>query len=372
MNYYSVPSDFKFESIKRYAALNRQYEDNIAEVYGQLNNSENEFGTGRPSDQLPTIEYEQFREYLHCLKDQGIGFNYTFNTTCLSNREFTKEGQNKIISFLLRLVDAGVESITVCMPSLIELIRRIKLPLHIKGSTVSGVINGEKARAYRSLGIYRIVADESVNRDFEALEQLVQVFPQNVELIVNVICDMNCIYRPFHHNQMSHDYQYGNSSVRYYSHRCSMRRATSPENILKMNFIRPEDINCYERLGIHHFKIQGRQAALKGDILRTVEAYMRKSFEGDLLDLLDCFLPTNSFRIKIDNKRLDGFIKPFLQSEFCKRNCTECNYCKTFCKQRLAYEEIEAVNRLAIDFYQNTDEFGRDLKDWRIEPRGYK
>ena len=365
MNYFSIPSDFKFETIQHYTLLNQKYEDTISEVYGQLNNADNEFGSGRPSDQLPVVEYEHFKEYVALIKKYGIGFNYTMNTTCLSNQEFTKEGQRKIITFLKRLVDAGVESITVCMPSLIELITQMKLPLRIKGSTVGGVINAEKAIEYLAIGASRIVADESVNRDFETLKKIIQVYPQDLELIVNVICDMNCIYRPFHHNQMSHDYEYRAASVQYYSHRCNMRRTKVPENILKMNFIRPEDMTYYERIGVHHFKIQGRQAVLKGDILRTVEAYMKKNYEGDLLDLLDCFSPTNSFRVRIDNKQLNKFIDPFLQAGFCKRNCVECNYCKIFCQQHLPYREIEYINQLAMDFYNDMDEYRQNINEWR-------
>ncbi len=363
MNYFSIPTDFQIETIDRYAALNQKYEDKIMEVYGQINSEENEFGSGRPSDQLPALKMPQLKKYISYLKKAGIHFNYTLNTTCLSNREFTREGQQAIISFLYRLIDAGVSSVTVCMPSLIEIIHDLKLPLQIKASTVSGVINCEKARAYRELGVSRLVTDESINRDFAVLRQIVPVFPENVELIVNVICDMNCIYRPFHHNQMSHDYQYQTKSASYYSHRCSMRRAQKPENILKMNFIRPEDLGCYEELGIHHYKIQGRQAIHNGDILKTTEAYMRKQYEGDLLTLLDCFSPTNSFRIKIDNKKLDGFLKPFLQDGFCRRDCSSCNYCQTFCQQYLPFEDIDRMNQMARNFYSGTDEFKMSLTE---------
>ncbi len=370
MNYYSIPSDFKVESVERYIKLNQRCEDKITEVYGQLNSTENIFGSGRTSNQLPEVTYNELKNYISLLSRNGFSFNYTFNASCLSNMEFTKDGQQKIITFLNRLIDAGVNSVTVCMPSLIELIHELNLPIRIKSSTVCGVTNGEKARAYRSLGVSRLVADESINRDFTALRQMVQVFPDDLELIVNVICDKNCIYRPFHHNQMSHDCKYLEKSTSYYSHRCSMHRAQTPENILKMNFIRPEDIIHYENVGIHHYKVQGRQAAEKGDILRTVEAYMMKSYEGDLLELLDCFLPTNSFRVKIDNKRLDGFLLPFLQDNFCQRDCKNCNYCLSFFKKFLPYDEIDHINQIANEFYKGTDEFSRDIMEWSNKING--
>ena len=37
-----------------------------------------------------------------------------------------------------------------------------------------------------------------------------------------------------------------------------------------------------------------RQAVMNGDPVRAAEAYLSKSFEGNLMDLLDMFAPTNS------------------------------------------------------------------------------
>lgn len=364
MNYYSIPSDFKIETIEKYAALNQEYHDRIAETYGQLNCKENIFGSGRASNDLPHVDCDQLKEYISYSKLHEIGFNYTLNTTCLSNREFTKDGQKKIINFLIKLVNLGVTAVTICLPSLIELVIRSHLPLHIKGSTVCGIINTEKAREFSRMGVERIVVDESINRDFDQLHRISQVFPNETELIVNVICDMNCVYRPFHHNQMSHDYHFEAKSVKYYSHRCSMRRAQKPENILKMNFIRPEDIPFYESVGINRYKIQGRQATLKGNIPKTVEAYLRKSYDGDLLNLLDCFFPTNSFRTEIYNRQLNDFLKPFLKPGFCVRDCENCNYCREYCIKNLPSQELENVNKRAIDFYNSMDEYNRDLEEW--------
>ncbi len=81
-----------------------------------------------------------------------------------------------------------------------------------------------------------------------------------------------------------------------------MKRCESPANLLRMAWIRPEDLKYYTAIGIHYFKIQGRQAALKGDIVKTVQCYMEQSFEGNLMELLDAFSPTNSFQVFIDNK----------------------------------------------------------------------
>lgn len=361
MSYYSVPADFREETIKKYVQLNKEYKDKVNETYGQLNCLDNFLGSGRSSDHIPYCDYKLLERYINIANQCGIGFNYVLNTTCLSNEEFNTEGIKKIITFLKSLINIGVNTITVCLPSLMELIVMSGLPLKIRASTVCNIINVEKAKAFLRLGANRIVADESINRDFTELKNINSACLGDLELIVNVICNKNCIYRPFHHNQMSHNLNFNKSSVSYYSHRCMMKRCEEADNLLKMNFIRPEDIHYYENIGIKQFKIQGRQAAIKGDIPKTVEAYFKRSYEGDLLDLLDCFYPTNSFRVQLDNKKLDKFIEPFYYKNVCKNNCVECNYCNSFLDNCVNIQKLHMVNKLSLDFYKSTDAFNNNI-----------
>ncbi len=361
MNKFSVPADFNVETLNAYNRLNEQYDDYIHETYGQLNFEKNILGSGRSADKLPYVNKKQLEKYISYSESKNIDFNYVLNTTCLSNQDFTRDGIKNIIKFLKYLHDVGVKSITVCLPSLIELIRESGLPFKIKASTVCSITNSDKARSYLSMNVDRIVVDESINRNFCELKNILHV-TSKVEMIVNVVCYKNCIYRPFHHNQMSHDYECNKSSANFYSHRCIMKRIEKPENILKMPFIRPEDLHYYEEIGIHYYKIQGRQAVAKGDIVKTVISYLNKSYEGDLLDLLDCFSPTNSFRVKIDNRKLDRFIEPFLDNNFCNDNCETCLYCNKYFNDNLSFDESMKVNKLAMKYYQSTDDYKQMIK----------
>lgn len=362
MSEYSVPADYKYETLRQYYELNMKYADKVSETYGQLNYPGNDFGSGRDSGHTPYCDLQMLEKYIEQSEQMGIQFNYLFNATCLSNKEFKERHIKYIISFLTMLYDIGVKTVTVCMPSIMELIALSGIPLSIRASTVCGIENAEKAKAFMSLGASRLVADESINRDFEKLKSINSVCSGGLELIVNVICNKNCIYRPFHHNQMSHDSLYGQSCVDYYSHRCILKRGEEPSNLLKMNFIRPEDIKYYESIGINRFKIQGRQAVIEGDIYKTVKAYFERRYDGDLLDLLDCFLPTNSFRIRLENRSLDKFLEPFYTKGICKNDCDKCNYCNHFIQKCLDIKELEEMNNLSrkcidsIDNFKNTIE----------------
>ncbi|MFZ5351520.1 MAG: U32 family peptidase [Bacillota bacterium] len=359
MKCFSIPSDFKKETIDIYYQMNEEYQNNkILETYGQLSSSENTIGSGRAADHIPLVTKRELEDFIKYSLSKDIQFNYTLNTTCLGNMEFDEKGMYRIIRFLEELYELGVSILTIALPSLIEIAKMSKYNFTIKASTVCNIINADKASSYKNLGVDRIVVDESINRDFDALKRIRDTFGEKVELIVNVVCYKNCIYRMFHHNQMSHDMYTEKKSVTYYSHRCMQKRCETPSNLLRMNFIRPEDLTYYSDIGINYFKLQGRQAALKGDIVKCVKAYITENYEGNLLDLLDCFLPTNSFKAYIDNKELDDFIVPFVKhGSFCKNNCSSCRYCDNYAKEHFDIEKIEKLNSTAKLFYEHYEQY---------------
>ena len=368
MKYYSVPADFKTETLERYRELGDIYPDcKVIETYGQITIG-NFLGSGRAGDLIPEVDLDKLSTYVENSKKRGIDFNYTLNATCLSNREFTAAGIREITSFLNTVYEMGIDKITIAMPSLIELINLSKYKFEIKASTLCQVINVNKAISFKKLGVNRVVVDESINRDFNTLQSITKAFGSGVEIIVNVICNKNCIYRMFHQNQVSHDTSTEQKSSTYYSHRCIMKRTEDVSNLMRMNWIRPEDIKYYSDIGINNFKIQGRQAVVNGDIIKTVESYFKESFGGNLMELLDSFSPTNNFKIHMDNKKLDGFIKPFVNSgDFCKNDCDSCNYCNRYIQKRIDYQKTSDVFRLAGEFYSKFDDFINMVKDHNDE-----
>ena len=198
-----MPADFSVETLKLYKELNDFYKESskIYETYGQISIG-NMYGSGRANDLLPSVDDNLLANYVEASHRLGIGFNYTFNMTCLANREFTSEGMSELYDFLKKLNDIGVRSITVAMPSLIEFIQNTGLKFKIKASTVCMVNTPNKAGIYEKLGVNSIVLDESINRNFSLLKRIVERINIEVELITNVVCHQDCIYELFHHNQI--------------------------------------------------------------------------------------------------------------------------------------------------------------------------
>ena len=362
MNYFSISADFIKDSIYKISQLNRKYTDScIYETYGQMTIG-NLIGSGRANDLLPYADWRVLEQYVQELERNKIAFNYTLNSSCLGNIEFTSKGLQQICDFVKKCYQIGIKKFTVCLPSLIEIIQSLNLDIMIKGSTLCQINNVNKAIAYKKMGIKHIVVDENINRKFKTLHDINVVFDGKTELIVNVICYKNCIYEMFHHNQTSHDKNCNRRlpSTLFYSHKCVLQQTKSPSDFLRLCFIRPEDIPLYESINIHYFKIQGRQAVINGDILKTVESYMAKKFDGNLIELLNCFQKLNNFQVEINNAFLKDFIKPFYDNDnFCKDNCLNCDYCTNYINSIENLSKIKSMFSKAQEFYGLYNEFER-------------
>jgi collagenase-like PrtC family protease len=270
------------------------------------------------------------------------------------------------MNFLEKLYDIGIRSLTIALPSIMQIVTHMKQDFKIKASVICQITNANKALFYKDMGIERIVADESINRDFEKLRKIRNTFGEKVEVIVNPVCNKNCTYRMFHYNQISSDSVKVTStaSSNYYVHRCLLRRYSSVGNLLRIAFIRPEDIKYYTAIGINYFKLQGRDTLHQGDICRAVEYYCKESYDGNLMELIDIFGANSSFNVNIDNKKLDGFLKPFFEIKgHCKDDCDNCHYCDTYARKCIDVKTAQKVYNDAKKFYSQYDEFNRILSE---------
>jgi collagenase-like PrtC family protease len=362
MKYFGMPADFKKETIDAYDNLNKNYSNcKVGETYGQVTIG-NQIESGRPLNLLPSNDFAQLKEYFDYSKSKNIEFNYTINAPHMNNKEFTKEGVSRIMDLLDAIYAIGIRWLTISMPSLMELVRSSKYDFKIKASTICQITSVNKALWLKELGADRIVVDESINRNFKLLEGIKKVFGEQVEVIINSICHKDCVNRMFHYNQIAGDSVdiASDASVNYYPHRCAVKRFEDLSNFMKLTWVRPEDLKYYSQVGINYFKLQGRHLVLNGNPQLTIESYFKEDFEGNLMDLLDMFSPTNSFKIYIDNKKLAGFVEKFYEnSDFCKSNCQKCGYCNNYAKKSIDYEEAQEIAELAKMFYSQYDQFSQ-------------
>ncbi len=336
---FSIPADFQLSTMEQIGKRNEKWDMPIKDVYGCLNPSI--FGSGRTSSAIHQTSFNDLKKYVDSCNKNQVQFNYALNFNCASNMEFTDEGKKEITKFLRKLYDIGVRRFTAVLPSIMLLIQNVLPDAKVTVSVISNVDSLTRLKVFLSLdNVDRIMLPENMNRKVGRLEKLTkQGNDSGIKFgtIVNGLCLIDCPYREFHYSFNSHavgkksKYTPGD----YYATRCTLFKLQNPSEILKMGWIRPEDLKYYIAMGIDVFKLAGREM-LKPDFLRVVDIYNQESYDGNLWELFRCFssVPASEPRnypklFNMPNKDIGVFTQRFFESKyFCStKDCETCNYC---------------------------------------------
>lgn len=378
MNFF-VPTNWQEELIPRIR------KDSIGELYGKL--AADFVGGGKLSYQLPQVSKKQAAAHVKEIHKHGLKFNYLLNASCLNNLEWTISGQKKLHSLLEWLADIGVDSVTVSVPYLLEMIKKQYPRFKVYISTLSGINTVQRAKYWEELGADKITLfNLDVNRDFNLLKQIRKNVRCELQLIANVNCLYECPFYLYHANLASHSSQSLHSTngfvIDYCRLSCRYKQLKNPIDFIRSTWIRPEDICYYEDVGINWIKLIDRGMTTE-TILMIVDAYAKRDYEGNLLDLFPdptknimfqrlnplhklryFFRPAsvNIFRlfkkrkvltnvgVYINNKALKGFLLHFLKNDCGLTSCQECGYCEEVSKRVV---KIDADLQLqALDSYR--------------------
>ncbi|MBN1760785.1 MAG: U32 family peptidase [Chitinispirillaceae bacterium] len=362
--------------------FNRLDLSQVTEVYGKLR--EDYPGGGKSSMAQGEPSKREVRWTVEEAHRRGLMFNYLINTTCIGNREFTRHGYRRIRWLLDWLADMGVDRITLAMPFLVELVKKHYPNFGITVSTQAGVNSLEKVQLWENLGADTITLSHvEMNRNFREIRRITANSTCAVQLIVNMICKRGCPFVTLHGNFNAHSSQSGTKTNRYnmdyYFVSCLARNFSDPVSIIKSNWIRPEDVELYEGLGIKKFKIVER--GLTTDALSVIaSAYTRRRHEGNFMDLVPTmnkylFMQPGHFRravrelfrisfvnifrlrdairhmrrlaeseayaghlgIFIDNRSLDGVVERMMTEDCLNRACAGCDFCEGFAREKVQY-----------------------------------
>lgn len=291
-------------------------------------------GTGRVN--LGHAGLDEIARHTRYCHDRGVKLEMVLNSSCMGGQQLTAQGYNLLHWYLGSLEDIGVDTVVVADPYLVEMIdREFDIPVVV--SVLSFVDSPQKAEFYEQLGASSIVVDSNVNRHFDVLEAIRDAVSCELKLLVNEGCLYRCPFRYSHFNFFSHvNGPPPRPSVQddYYYHKCLTLRIKDPSLILKSPFIRPEDLKEYGHI-TDVFKIGGRSHFIDW-ILNCVNAYAAESYEGNLMDLMDC--PKDLIDLfYISNRDLDGAIRQWKKHSAV---CHKCGYCK-----RLAGEVTQVCSR---------------------------
>ena len=329
--YFTVPADFVPDTLRTYSG--RDWNIPVREVYGSLKIAR--FGGGRHDSVLPDCPREDFAAYVRAAAERGIEFNYLLNAACMSGEELTADGQRRLGSWLEFLFECGVRRITAALPPLVDFILRRHPGFRVYVSVIAGIDSVSRLRRFlgdrRVAGIY---LHETLHRDLPALADVCRECRARgieVGMIVNTLCDADCPWRHFHYDLVSHAipgerFPY----LWYYGTECKLRRLRDPKQVLRLPWVRPDDIPRYLEAGVERFKLGGRDLIKFGaDFARTVADYNTPPFRGNLSDLFFCYAQVERRGLyHLDNNpRLSAFLDANFSGELHCRDCDDCGKC---------------------------------------------
>lgn len=352
----------------------------VLELYGKLR--QDAIGGGRAPYQLAAITRKRLEAHVAYVHRAGFEFNYLLNSSCLGNKEITRNGQKEIEELLNWINSIKVDSVTVASPFLLKMVKRRYPHIKVRISVFAAVDRVIKAKMWEDLGADCIVLDSLlVNRELKVLENIRKRIKTDLELMVNNSCLMGCALSPSHMNTIAHTAQASHANKGFFMDwafmKCTQMKLQEPVNYIRSEWIRPEDLHIYEALGYDRFKLVERDIPT-AFMLKRVKAYVDRRYEGNLLDLVQpygfkgikvdkrhynrglywslrfIFRPdlVNPFRmtllkkladirnmtspvegeepVVIDNRALDGFMERFKKKGCRDEDCAACRWCHRF------------------------------------------
>ena len=384
----------------------------IYDFYGAMHTSP--VGHGRPALIIPKVPEERAIQFIEKAHEQGSSFSYVLNAPNMGNLEFDPSYHRKILKYLQWLVDIGVDSVHVSNPYLMEIIIEQFPELDVGVSVVVGVDSVEIAQRFENMGVSGINLSLEINRDFKMLKAIRQAVDIPLVIIPNLADLRRCHYRKYHYSILGYNSQTSSmeKAWRYWAlqpckMQCNEKKLSSPVELIKSCFIRPEDLKYYDDIGIDIYKLSGRHQNTEW-IMRTVNAYMNRESPANLADVIDSIVLSNktteefhsefilqsdeeikavpefyswsaintdqSKMINIDSEALDGFMDYFVD-EGCdaSKNCKECGYCTDWVDKVISIDEEMANQYLgAISNHRKalkTSKFAKEQTDVKWDPK---
>ncbi len=277
----------------------------VSEIYGTL--AKGPVLHGRAWNSIPNITKKEAVAFRRYVKSLGLKFTYLLNAPY---RIGDSKDLSRVKDYLKWIVEEfEADSLMVTSHGLMNFIREIYpfIPLYI--STIAGVLNFNQLENFLDINPSRVVVHHDANRNFKDLTNLVKKAQERnveVEVMATESCLRRCPHREAHYNHLGS----GRTDVPFHTI-CNKKKLMYPKEFLKANFIRPEDLHFYEKIGINFFKITGRSKPSSW-LPKAVKAYLERSYEGNLMRLLgtDPSLKVETW-IFINNKSLDGFLDSF-------------------------------------------------------------
>ncbi len=241
-------------------------------------------GSGRSGKNLPDTSVDKAKTYVEKAREQKIHINYLLNgLTGKSLKQLIDEGLDDQLDAVMSLKP---DSVTMSMKSLMEYFYQKYPDTSINISTIAAINTPKCLSQYDGLPIRKVVVPHQSNRDFKLLEKLAYSASEKgiiIEIIVNESCLHNCSVRQEHYLATSEPAAFSRECT--LQRACNLKKLIYPYMLLMSDWIRPEDLHMYEKIGIDQFKLSCRTMPFEW-FYDVVLAYVNREYDGNLIRLL--------------------------------------------------------------------------------------
>ena len=270
-------------------------------------------------------------------RSKGLALDLLVNATCYGDTALTSVQREEYFGHLKELSSFGLmpEIVTTTSPYIATITKKFDASVDRRAS-VNMRLNSTLAMEYVAETFDSFYICRDLQRDLPTVKMFAEWGKKNgkkICMLANSGCLRNCPWQTFHETLLAHDFRHIQGEImklKMPSTLCvGIVQSKQYEELLRASWIRPEDLYRYEPY-VSVFKLSTREADRPDLILK---AYTSRSFNGDLLLLLD---PGFAFLVRpnvFDNK---AFPKEWSEGKIagkCASNCTHCGKCTEVMKR---------------------------------------
>ena len=286
----------------------------------------------RPAPEFTSEVRAQLVGDLKWCRANGILLDTLFNCNCYGEQAISHELENLVKDVMRQMDYCGLfpDIITTTSPFIATIVRRNFPSVKIRASV--------NMRAHGTIGFEAVsdIFDEFYlsrehHRDLEYVKQAAEWAAKNGKRIgiqLNSGCIRECPFQTFHDNIHGHNRakQAENAKDFDFSFMLCQKhfgRDHAYEDIIRATWIRPEDAHLWEPY-VSFCKLATRRIA---NPTKIVAAYASRSYDGNLLDLLDPVHSALFAPLVIDNKSFPNNWATSGIGAACAQNCIHCGRC---------------------------------------------
>ncbi len=337
-----VPCHWNYEVLETLAQQNRENATNniaISDMYGAL--AGEAIGNGRSPNKVTQLKREEAIRFKEAVHSKGIHFNYLLNNSLPFATKPSMEAVREYTDWIVN--DFKPDALVIASLDLMKMVRSFYGEISIHVSTIAGVQTSRDMDKFAEIRPEKIVVHNDTSRDFANLSAVLE-HSQKQGIGIEVLCTESCL-RKCQYMDAHRDLISAGGDDTSLQCRCNTQKLSNPFEFLRANFIRPEDLEFYEGLGVKNFKISGRSKPAQW-LPFVTNAYLERHFEGNLIRLLgiDPSLHAEEW-IYVNNSALNGLIKDFPKTGLPE---DEERYCTTWAKKLFASGDMR-INDFSYD-----------------------